>query len=94
MLSIRYPMELGLVGDAKATLAELLPLLRRSGDTSWRRQIEEEVREWWRLIEERALQDADPINPQRLFWELNRFRRTTRSCRPTRARRPTGSPGT
>src|SRR3954451_14643346 len=73
MLSIRYPMELGLVGDAKATLTELLPLLRHTGDTSWRGQIEEEVREWWRLMEERALQDADPINPQRLFWELNRF---------------------
>jgi pyruvate dehydrogenase (quinone) len=73
MLNIRYPMELGLVGDAKATLAELLPLLRHSGDTSWRQQIEEEVRDWWRLMEERAMQDADPINPQRLFWELNKF---------------------
>ena len=61
------------MGDAQATLAELLPLLRHSGDTSWREQIEEEVREWWRLMEERALQEADPINPQRLFWELNRF---------------------
>src|SRR3954447_16639116 len=73
MLNIRYPMELGLVGDAKATLAELLPLLRSSGDTSWRQQIEEEVRDWWRLMEERAMQEADPINPQRLFWELNKF---------------------
>jgi len=73
MLNIRYPMELGLVGDAKETLAELLPLLHHKADRGWREQIEEEVREWWRLMEERALQDADPINPQRLFWELNRF---------------------
>src|SRR3954449_6982119 len=73
MLNMRFPMEIGLVGDAKATLEELIPLLRHTGDTSWRGQIEEEVREWWRLMEERALQDADPINPQRLFWELNRF---------------------
>src|SRR3954452_24022873 len=71
MLNIRYPMELGLVGDAKATIEELLPLLRAKTDASWRTQIEEEVGEWWRLIEARAMQDADPINPQRLFWQLN-----------------------
>jgi len=71
MLNIRYPMELGLVGDAKATIEELLPLLHARTETSWRTQIEEEVAEWWRLIEDRAMQDADPINPQRLFWELN-----------------------
>ena len=72
MLNIRYPMELGLVGDAKETLQELLPLLRRKDDRSWRQQIEHEVAEWWRLLEERAMQDADPINPQRLFWELSK----------------------
>jgi pyruvate dehydrogenase (quinone) len=72
MLSIRYPMELGLVGDAKETLKELTKLLERKDDRSWREQIEHELEEWWRLLEERALQDADPINPQRLFWELNK----------------------
>jgi len=71
MLNIRYPMELGLVGDAKATLEELLPLLEPRTSNGWRTQIEEEVAEWWRLIEDRAMQDADPINPQRLFWQLN-----------------------
>ena len=30
------------------------------------------MRDWWKLVEERAMQDADPINPQRLFWELNK----------------------
>ncbi|TML73035.1 MAG: thiamine pyrophosphate-requiring protein [Actinobacteria bacterium] len=72
MLNIRYPMELGLVGDAKATLEELLPLLRRKEDRAWREQLEGEIQEWWRLLEERAMQDADPINPQRLFWELSK----------------------
>jgi pyruvate dehydrogenase (quinone) len=71
MLSIRYPMECALVGDSKETLRELLPLLQRKEDRSWREHIEEEIQEWWRLLEERAMQDADPINPQRLFWELN-----------------------
>ena len=49
---------------------ELIPLLERKSDRSWREQIEDEVAEWWRLMEERAMQDADPINPQRVFWEL------------------------
>jgi pyruvate dehydrogenase (quinone) len=71
MLSIRYPMECAVVGDAKETLRALLPTLQRKEDRGWREQIEEEIQEWWRLLEERAMQEADPINPQRLFWELN-----------------------
>jgi pyruvate dehydrogenase (quinone) len=73
MLNIRYPMELGLVGDAAATLGELIPLVNHQTDRSWREQIEGEVEQWWRLMEDRAMQDADPINPQRLFWELNKY---------------------
>jgi pyruvate dehydrogenase (quinone) len=73
MLNIRYPMELGLVGDAKSTLAALLPLVAHKAERGWRKQIEQEVVDWWRVVEERALQDADPINPQRPFWELNKY---------------------
>jgi pyruvate dehydrogenase (quinone) len=73
MLNIRYPMELGLVGDASATLQELAPMLEPKTDRSWRKQLEEEIEEWWRLMDDRAMQDADPINPQRLFWELNKY---------------------
>jgi pyruvate dehydrogenase (quinone) len=71
MLSIRYPMECALVGDSKETLKALLPLLQRKEERGWREHLEEEIQEWWRLLDERAHQDADPINPQRLFWELN-----------------------
>jgi pyruvate dehydrogenase (quinone) len=73
MLNIRYPMELGLVGDARTTIEELLPLLEQKSDRSWREQIEGEIEEWWQLMEDRAMQDADPLNPQRLFWELNKY---------------------
>src|ERR1035437_3558110 len=55
MLNIRYPMELGLVGDAKETLEELLPLLRKKDDRFWRDRIEQDIAEWWRLMEERAM---------------------------------------
>ena len=63
MLNIRYPMELGLVGDAKDTLQELLPLLRRKDDRSWRKQIEGEIADWWRLMEQRAHAGGRPDQP-------------------------------
>jgi pyruvate dehydrogenase (quinone) len=71
LIGIRYPLEVQLVGDAKETLKELLALLQRKADRSWREQIEERVEEWWKLTEERAMQDADPMNPQRVVWELS-----------------------
>jgi pyruvate dehydrogenase (quinone) len=71
MLGIRYPVEVGLVGDAAETLRALIPLLNRREDRSWREKIEREVGEWWRLIEERAHLSANPINPQLVFWELS-----------------------
>jgi pyruvate dehydrogenase (quinone) len=71
MLSIRYPMELALVGDAKESLRALIPLLERKTDRSWRGWIEEGVRRWWEVLEARAMNDADPVNPQRVFWELS-----------------------
>jgi pyruvate dehydrogenase (quinone) len=72
MLGIRYPMELNLVGDAGATLRALLPLLTPRPDRQWRETIEANVADWWQVLERRAMQDADPINPQRAFWELSR----------------------
>ena len=69
--SLRYPMELNLVGDAKATLAALIPLLQRKTDRSWQQEIQENVQRWWRVLEARAMNAADPVNPQRVFWELS-----------------------
>jgi len=71
MISLRYPMEVGLVGDAAATLRDLTPLLRRKTDRSWRERIEHEVTKWWQVLESRARESADPLNPQLLFWELS-----------------------
>jgi pyruvate dehydrogenase (quinone) len=69
--SLRYPMELNLVGDARATLAALIPLLQRKTDRSWQQQIQENVQRWWHVLEARAMNQADPVNPQRVFWELS-----------------------
>ncbi len=71
MLSIRYPMDVNLHGDARATLEALIPLLEEKEDRSWRDRIEDDVATWWNVLEERAMNDADPLNPQRVFHELS-----------------------
>ncbi|MGZ4217797.1 MAG: thiamine pyrophosphate-requiring protein [Solirubrobacteraceae bacterium] len=71
MLGIRYPMEVNLIGDSAQTLQALVPLLERKADRSWQEKIVVEVDDWWKLIETRAHNSADPINPQRVFWELS-----------------------
>ena len=71
MLGIRYPMEVNLIGDSAETLRALSPLLERKDDRSWRQQIEDDVEDWWKVLEARAMNEADPINPQRVFHELS-----------------------
>jgi len=71
MLSLRYPMEVNLEGDAAETLRALLPLLKAKDDTAWRDGIAKNLAKWWRLLEERAMQPAAPVNPQRVTWELS-----------------------
>ena len=71
MLGIRFPTELNLIGDAAETLRVLIPYLERKRDRSWRDTIEKGVRDWWGVLEARAMNEADPINPQRVFWEAS-----------------------
>ena len=71
MLSLRYPTEINLVGDSAETLRALIPMLDRKQDRQWRKKLEGEIKEWWRVLEARAKNEANPINPQRVFWELS-----------------------
>src|SRR5579883_134093 len=71
MLSIRFPMEVGLVGDAAETLRALLPRLQQKTERAWRDGIEAGMRDWWKTLEGRAKQPANPVNPQRVAWELS-----------------------
>ena len=71
MLGLRYPVEVNLHGDAAETLQALLPLLRRQDDRAWREGIERGVAAWWQTLEERAMAAANPVNPQRVVWEMS-----------------------
>jgi len=72
MLSIRYPMEVNLVGDSAETLRALIPLLERKTESEWRKNIEGWMQEWWKKLEKRALESGiSGVNPQRTVWELS-----------------------
>ncbi|WP_310963529.1 thiamine pyrophosphate-requiring protein [Nocardioides terrisoli] len=70
-IGIRYPMDAHVVGDAKETLKALIPKLKRKQDRSWREDIEAEVREWWDVLDDRAHDKADPMNPELVAHELS-----------------------
>lgn len=74
MLSIRYPMDLALVGDAKDTLTELIPLLSHKADRTWQGKITRQVKEWWDLMDDLGRpSDLDGrIRPQGVFATLSR----------------------
>lgn len=71
MLGLRYPCEVNLHGDAAETLRALLPLLTHKNDRSWQEEIARQVRDWWQLMEQRAMAPAKPVNPQRVVWEMS-----------------------
>jgi pyruvate dehydrogenase (quinone) len=71
LIGIRYPMEVNLVGDSAETLRALIPLIQRKHDRSWRETIAGNLDDWWKQLEARAMTSADPINPQRVFWEAS-----------------------
>jgi pyruvate dehydrogenase (quinone) len=71
MLSLRYPMDVNLLGDSAETLRALLPRLKQKTDRAWREKIEGWVKAWWQTLEHRAMAKANPINPQRVTWELS-----------------------
>ncbi|MEX2571794.1 MAG: thiamine pyrophosphate-requiring protein [Gemmatimonadota bacterium] len=71
MLGLRYPMEVNLCGDSSQTLEALIPYLEHKQDRSWREKVEGDVKRWWEVVEDRAMLEAEPINPQRVFWELS-----------------------
>jgi pyruvate dehydrogenase (quinone) len=71
MLSLRYPADVALAGDAQATLKALLPMLQRKKRGHWRETIEKNVAATWEEEEQKARIEATPLNPELFFWELS-----------------------
>ncbi|MBW4031971.1 MAG: thiamine pyrophosphate-requiring protein [Acidobacteria bacterium] len=71
-MGLRYPTEVNLWGDVKATLTALLPLIHETTDRSWQDDIAEEMVGWEREMEAQALLEyPEGANPRRVFHELN-----------------------
>jgi len=71
MLSLRYPVDVSLHGDAAATLKALLPLIQRKENREWAKAIETNITGWWKKLEGRAKAEANPVNPQHVVWEMS-----------------------
>jgi pyruvate dehydrogenase (quinone) len=71
-IGLRYPVEVGLVGDAKRTLQELLPMLRRKSDRSFLDEAQENMGKWRELMEERASRMDMPMKPQVVAHEIGK----------------------
>ncbi|MGC2221104.1 MAG: thiamine pyrophosphate-requiring protein [Methylocella sp.] len=71
MLGLRYPVEVNLHGDSALTLRQLLPLLKRNENRSWYDAVVKGVEHWWQTVKERAMTAAEPVNPQRVVWEMS-----------------------
>lgn len=71
MLSLRYPVHVNLLGDSKETLLQLIPLLKRKEDQSWRKEIEEKILKWEEEQESEANIKNGPLKPQLVFKELS-----------------------
>jgi pyruvate dehydrogenase (quinone) len=71
-IGLRYPIDVGLVGDTRATLRALLPKLTRHEDRSFLTAAQKTNKEWWQLMEERGTRTDHPMKPQVVAWELGK----------------------
>ena len=71
-IGLRFPVEVGLVGDSRNTLRELIPLLRRKEDRSFLQAAQAGMKDWWKVMEERGTRRDKPMKPQVVAWELGK----------------------
>jgi pyruvate dehydrogenase (quinone)/pyruvate oxidase len=71
-IGLRYPVEVGVVGDATRCLSELLPLLKRNRHRGFLETAQDGMMKWWKLMEERGTRADRPIKPQVVALELGK----------------------
>jgi pyruvate dehydrogenase (quinone) len=71
-IGLRYPVEVGLVGDSRRTLKLLLPLLEKNTHRRFLEVAQEGMKEWWELMEEQGTRTDKPMKPQVVAWELGK----------------------
>ena len=71
-IGLRYPVEIGLVGDSRNTLIALLGHLNRKEDRGFLDTARAGMKDWWELMEERGTRNDKPMKPQVVAWELGK----------------------
>jgi pyruvate dehydrogenase (quinone) len=71
-IGLRYPVEVGLIGDSRQALRALLPHLRRNDNRSFLEQAQAGTKKWWKLMEEQGTRQDRPMKPQVVAWELGK----------------------
>lgn len=71
-IGLRYPVEVGLIGDSRTVLQHLIPLLRRKEDRSFLKAAQAGMKDWWALMEKQGTRKDKPMKPQVVAWELGR----------------------
>jgi len=71
-IGLRFPVEVGLVGDSRNTLLALLGHLKRKEDRAFLEKARAEMKDWWKLMQERGSRDDKPMKPQVVAWELGK----------------------
>src|SRR5690348_2235447 len=71
-IGLRFPVEVGLVGDSRVALDALLPLLDRNSHRRFLEKAQKEMGKWWKLMEERGTRADKPMKPQVVAWELGK----------------------
>lgn len=71
-IGLRYPVEVGLVGDSRTTLDQLLPLIEHKQDRSFLERAQERMKNWWSVIEGRTAPDKKPMRPQFVVAEVSK----------------------
>lgn len=72
-IGLRYPVEVGLVGQSWDVLRGLLPLIQQKKDRKFLQEIQGSVKQWNQLMEERASRMDMPMKPQVVAHQLNEF---------------------
>ena len=63
-IGLRYPVEIGLIGDSKLILEKLLPLLHQKYDLGFLKSKQDAMKKWNRLMREQSTRTDKPIKPQ------------------------------
>ncbi|MGI8552007.1 MAG: thiamine pyrophosphate-dependent enzyme [Dehalococcoidia bacterium] len=74
-IGLRYPVDVGLLADSKATLQALRPLLRRKQNRTFLEKAQSEMRDWLKLMEQRGTSTDMPMKPEVVAYSLNKFLR-------------------